>query len=139
MGGGVSSLRLDGSRRRFLIRRTSTRFLRSKLSWEEVHEGRHAEMLDWYRRLIELRRGSVALNDGAVGHVRASFDERRRWLVFERGVVTVMCNLGTEKVERPHLRRMQLLLASKAGVVVKDGSVELPADSVAILSSEAMR
>ncbi|MBB5345434.1 malto-oligosyltrehalose trehalohydrolase [Tunturibacter empetritectus] len=114
-------------------------FLRSKLNWEEVHEGRHEEMLDWYRRLIQLRRGSVALNDGAVGHVRASFDERRRWLIFERGVVTVMCNLGAERVELPHSRRMQLLLASKAEVVVKDGSVELPGDSAAILSNEVMR
>jgi maltooligosyltrehalose trehalohydrolase len=114
-------------------------FLRSKLNWEEVHEGRHGEMLDWYRRLIQLRRGSVALNDGAVGHVKASFDERRRWLVFERGVVTVMCNLGAEKVELPYSRRGHLLLASKAEVVVRDGSLELPADSVAILSSEALR
>ncbi|WP_353068409.1 malto-oligosyltrehalose trehalohydrolase [Tunturibacter empetritectus] len=114
-------------------------FLRSKLNWEEVHEGRHAEMLDWYRRLIELRRGSVALNDGAVGHVKAVFDEERRWLVFERGAVMLMCNLGAEKVELPHSRRAQLLLASKAEVVVKGDSVELPGDSAAILSSEAMR
>jgi maltooligosyltrehalose trehalohydrolase len=114
-------------------------FLRSKLNWEEVHQGRHEEMLDWYRRLIQLRRGSVALNDGAVGHVRASFDEKRRWLMFERGVVTVMCNLGSEKMELPHPRRAGLLLASKAEVVVKGGSVELPADSVAILSGETIR
>ncbi len=31
-------------------------FLRSKLRWEEREEGIHAEMLDWYRRLIRLRR-----------------------------------------------------------------------------------
>ena len=114
-------------------------FLRSKLNWEEIHKGRHEEMLDWYRKLIQLRRGSVSLNDGAVGHVRATFDEKRRWLMFERGAVTVMCNLGSEKVEIPHSRRGQLLLASKVEVEVKEGSVELPAESAAVLSSEAMR
>jgi maltooligosyltrehalose trehalohydrolase len=59
--------------------------------------------------------------------------------MFERGVVTVMCNLGSEKVELPYSRRPPLLLASKAEVVVKGGSVELPADSVAILSGETIR
>ncbi|MBB5341695.1 malto-oligosyltrehalose trehalohydrolase [Tunturiibacter gelidoferens] len=114
-------------------------FLRSKLNWEEIHQGRHGEMLDWYRRLIQLRRGSVALNDGAVGHVKATFDEKGRWLIFERGVVTVMCNLGSEKVELPHAKRSALLLGSKAEVVVKGGAVELPTESVAILSSETLR
>jgi maltooligosyltrehalose trehalohydrolase len=114
-------------------------YLRSKLDWSEIHEGRHEEMLDWYRRLIALRRGSLALNDGAVGHVKASFDEKKRWLIFERGGVTVMCNLGPEAVELPNSRRVPLLVASKAEVAVKDGFVELPADSVAILSSETMR
>ncbi|WP_433965836.1 malto-oligosyltrehalose trehalohydrolase [Tunturiibacter gelidiferens] len=114
-------------------------FLRSKLNWEEVEQGRHGEMLDWYRRLIQLRHGSVALNDGAVGHVKATFDEKRRWLMFERGVVMVMCNLGSEKVELPCVKRAALLLASKDGVVVRGGSVELPAESAAILSSETIR
>ena len=114
-------------------------FLRSKLDWGEVHEGRHEEMLDWYCRLIALRRGSLALNDGAAGHVKASFDEKKRWLMFERGGVTVMCNLGSETIELPNSRRAPLLAASKADVAVMDGVVKLPADSVAILSSETVR
>ena len=32
-------------------------FERSKLNWEEVGEGGHTEMLEWYRALIRLRRG----------------------------------------------------------------------------------
>ena len=32
-------------------------FERSKLQWDEVGEGSHAEMLTWCRRLIALRRG----------------------------------------------------------------------------------
>ncbi len=52
-------------------------FQRSKLKWDEVHEGRHEEMLEWYRRLIALRRGSPALNDGEPGQTKVSFDEEK--------------------------------------------------------------
>ncbi len=69
-------------------------FQRSKLNWDEVCEGRHEEMLEWYRRLIELRRGSASLNDGAPGQTKVSFDEEKRFIVMERGAVTVICNLG---------------------------------------------
>ena len=30
-------------------------FRRSKLHWDEIHEDKHAEMLEWYRALIRLR------------------------------------------------------------------------------------
>ena len=39
-------------------------FERSKLKWDEVNEGEHAEMLEWYRQLIRLRRSSESLNRG---------------------------------------------------------------------------
>ena len=39
-------------------------FLRSKLRWEESGQGVHAEMLEWYRRLIALRREESALTCG---------------------------------------------------------------------------
>ncbi|WP_353063427.1 malto-oligosyltrehalose trehalohydrolase [Tunturibacter psychrotolerans] len=114
-------------------------FRRSKLKWDEIHQGRHEEMLDWYRRLIQLRRESVSLNDGLPGHVKARFDERGRLLVMERGAVAVMCNFGSERAEFAHPRDLPLLLASRPGVEIKEGSVILPAESVAILSGEQSR
>ena len=48
-------------------------FERSKLNWDEVHEGHHAEMLEWYTQLIHLRRRSPSLNDGDMGHVEVRF------------------------------------------------------------------
>jgi maltooligosyltrehalose trehalohydrolase len=114
-------------------------FRRSKLEWDEIHQGRHEEMLDWYRKLIQLRRGSVSLNDGSPGHVKARFDERGRLLVMERGAVAVMCNFGSQVAELAHPRDLPLLLASRAGVEIKDGSVILPGESVAILSGEQSR
>jgi maltooligosyltrehalose trehalohydrolase len=51
-------------------------FERSKLNWNEVNEGEHAEMLAWYRELISLRRTTPALNDGEPGHTRVLFDQQ---------------------------------------------------------------
>jgi maltooligosyltrehalose trehalohydrolase len=113
-------------------------FERSKLLWDEVHEGRHGEMLEWYRKLIHLRRSSSALNDGDLGHNKVLFDEKKRWLVMDRGLVTVMCNLGDETVELDNPGRIILLLASRGDVRVKDGKVALPQDSLAIFSDEKM-
>jgi maltooligosyltrehalose trehalohydrolase len=111
-------------------------FRRSKLNWDEVHEGRHEEMLEWYRKLIRLRRGSASLNDGTPGRTKVSFDEDKKWLVMERGAVTVMCNLGAERVELDNLRRLPLLLASRGDVEAVEGKVVLPPDTLAVLSGE---
>jgi maltooligosyltrehalose trehalohydrolase len=111
-------------------------FQRSKLNWDEVREGGHAEMLDWYRKLIRLREASPSLNDGEPEQTKVSFDEAQRWLVMERGLVTVMCNLGTEHVELENARELHLLLASHDDVGAGGGVVRLPPDTLAILSGE---
>jgi maltooligosyltrehalose trehalohydrolase len=111
-------------------------FQRSKLRWDEVHEGRHEEMLEWYRMLIALRRGSPALNDGEPGQTKVSFDEARRWLVMERGAVTVMGNLGTETVGLDNPRGLTLVLASRVDVEAAGDKVVLPPDTLAVLSAE---
>jgi maltooligosyltrehalose trehalohydrolase len=111
-------------------------FERSKLNWDEAHEGRHAEMLEWYTQLIHLRRSSPFLNDGDLGHLRVRFDEEKRWLKTERGMIQVMCNLGGEVVEFENPMRLHLLLASRGDVHVTDSQVVLPPDTLAILSAE---
>jgi maltooligosyltrehalose trehalohydrolase len=111
-------------------------FLRSKLNWDEVHQGCHEEMLTWYRSLIRLRRTSVSLHDGRPGQVKVRFDESKRWLVMERGLITVMCNLGTGPVELEISTKSSLVLASRDGVEVRGSKVALPSDSLVILSGE---
>lgn len=110
-------------------------FERSKLNWDEVHEGRHKEMLEWYKSLIELRRKSPSLNDGDPLHVKVTCDEEKRWLKMERGNVTVIVNLGAEEV-RQGVEGMKLLLSSQPGVTLEGNDVKLPPDSAAILSAE---
>jgi maltooligosyltrehalose trehalohydrolase len=110
-------------------------FRRSKLNWDEVHEGEHEEMLEWYCKLIQLRRGSTSLNDGTPGQTKVSFDEEKKWLVMERGMLTVMCNLGTETVKLENPRQSPLLLASREGIET-GAKVTLPPDTLTILSGE---
>jgi len=113
-------------------------FKRSKLRWDEVHEGRHEEMLEWYSRLIAFRRGSASLNDGTPGHVKVLFDEKRQWLTMERGQVQVMCNLGSAAVELENPSGFPLVLASRGDVTATGGRVVLPPDSLAVLSGEKL-
>lgn len=111
-------------------------FERSKLNWNEIHEGQHEEMLEWYRKLIDLRRGSEALNDGDIGALKVQFDEEKRWLKIERGVVTVLCNLGKEAVDFEMPPGQTMRLASRDGLVADGSKIALPPDSLAILSGE---
>ena len=111
-------------------------FERSKLLWDEVHEGRHAEMLTWYTNLIHLRRSSPSLNDGDMGHVHVAFDETKRWLTMERGSVIVLCNLGDATIELDNPGRLPLRLASHPDVRTHETKVTLPPDTLAIVSAE---
>jgi maltooligosyltrehalose trehalohydrolase len=84
-------------------------FRRSKLDWSEPARPGHADVLDWHRRLIALRRstpgltdGSLAIGDEGVGAaVRVDYDEDARWLVCSGGGVTVACNVGGGEVTVP--------------------------------------
>jgi maltooligosyltrehalose trehalohydrolase len=106
-------------------------FERSKLDWSEAERQPHRGLLEWYRRLIRLRREVPELAAGRLDRVRTSYDEEGRWLVVERGGVTVACNLGIQDLRLPVPGR--LLAASDAGVSVDDGTVRLPPDSVGLL------
>jgi maltooligosyltrehalose trehalohydrolase len=111
-------------------------FERSKLNWSEVHEGDHVAMLEWFTRLIHLRRSSTSLNDGDQGHVKVTYDEQKRWLVMDRGLVKVACNLGDQPVELENPEHHAIVLASRSGILSRRGRVVLPPDSMAILSGE---
>lgn len=111
-------------------------FERSKLHWNEVHEGRHGEMLEWYRALIRLRLNSRSLNDGDRSHLRVTFDEERRWLAMDRGGVRVNLNLGSERVAFDIPRGFRLVLASSRDVAVRQDTIVLGSNTLAVLSSE---
>lgn len=69
-------------------------FLRSRLDWSEVGEGRHARTLEVYRELAAIRRRYLELTDPRFGSLHVDVDEKARWLTLGRGRVTVAINVG---------------------------------------------
>lgn len=113
-------------------------FARSKLNWLELAETSHAELLDWHKKLIHLRRTEADLKDGQMAGLRTRFDEKDRWLVIERGAITVACNVAAGPLIIPLPAGTQrILLASENSVKISGGQLELPPDSVAIFKRRA--
>ena len=110
---------------------------RSKLNWNERKAGSHAEMLDWYRKLIALRRSTPDLLDGDLSRVQVRCSESGQWLAMERGRCTVAFSLSKKTVEVPVRAGSRVVLQSDAGVCFRDGKLTLLPDSVAILAEES--
>lgn len=79
----------------------------SVLRWDERNEDEHADMLRWYRSLIEARRDYPALRDPAPESTQVS--ERDGLLTVHRGELALVCNT----TEHPrHVGLGEVLLAS---------------------------
>ena len=110
-------------------------FERSKLRWEEMHKGKHAEMLAWTKSLIRLRRTTTALNDGIMHHLRVSSDDSMKTIVLQRDEVRIVANVGSEVFRLDLLEGEELKLVSAVGVEVRDKTLLLPVMSLAVLMS----
>jgi maltooligosyltrehalose trehalohydrolase len=110
-------------------------FKASKLKWDEIHEGKHGEMLEWTKSLIHLRRCTVSLNDGSMHQLIVSTDDARRTLMMQREEVRIAANLGTELYVLDLLKGEELKVCSRDGVVAKYGKIELPAMTLAVVMS----
>ncbi len=108
-------------------------FQRSKLKWDEIHGGEHAEMLEWYRALIRLRRTAPCLNNGEPRQTRVLYDQQEMGFSMERGDIVVNCNLGDKELRFPLPEGAQLILSSQQVAAVQNGAVMLDRDSVAIV------
>jgi maltooligosyltrehalose trehalohydrolase len=81
-------------------------FMRSKLNWAEVAQPRHAELLEWYQRLIRLRRDKVELpreSRADAPRPEIQFDAAAEWLAFVHNGVLAVFNLGdrTQRLPMP--------------------------------------
>ncbi len=112
-------------------------FTRSKLNWSEPRSEPHAGLLDWHCRLIELRRSTPSLLDDDLTAVDVRFDEEARWIIVERGGITIACNLGTKPVELDlaQSRRASVLMTSAHEPGAEGDAIRLPAESVTIYSA----
>lgn len=110
-------------------------FERSKLNWDEIAQPRHAEMLDWRRRLIRLRRSRPALTTGRLDLIEVRYDEQEKWLLVEREGITIACNFD-QQVRRIGLRSqrpIRILLASKPPEALSDEAIVMLPESVVVL------
>ena len=111
-------------------------FQRSKLNWDERTQPPHAAMLDWYRRLIALRRSTPGLTDPDLAHTHVRFNEDDRWLVMERGAVTVAFSLAPQPIQLEIHPGSTIALASSPEIQLNANALTLPSDTVAVLTSE---
>jgi maltooligosyltrehalose trehalohydrolase len=116
-------------------------FLRSRLDWGERERDPHADLLDWHRRLIQLRGRWPELSDDRLERVGVRFDEKQRWLALERGRLCIACNLGDQSrmVPLETTEPLELLLSSDPEVRVGSRDIALPPDSLAVLRVERER
>jgi maltooligosyltrehalose trehalohydrolase len=110
-------------------------FQRSTIDWEERHRGPHASLLDWHRRLIQLRQRMPALVDGRLDRMRVTVDEECHWFILKRGLVIVACNLATRAQRMPVGREhsSEVLLTSDPLIELNTRGMALPPESVVIL------
>lgn len=114
-------------------------FLRSKLKWAEVEEGKHAEMLGWYKQLIALRNGKAEIRNCDLERVRVYFDEDKKWLKLWRGNVLCIFNFNVmEQVIGFAGDVREVLIKSDEKVKAGSHSVEMPETSVVVLELESL-
>ncbi len=102
-------------------------FERSKLNWSELSLPRHAELFDWYRRLIRLRRDRVEMpRDSQADSPRpeTNFDAAAGWLTFVHNGVLALFNLAdrTQRVPMP-AGEWNLVLRSDSGETQQSGAI----------------
>ncbi|KAA1249387.1 malto-oligosyltrehalose trehalohydrolase [Mycobacterium simiae] len=76
-------------------------FQHSKLKWDEIHSGEHADVQRFYRDLIALRHHDPDMADPWLEHLTVDYDEEERWITVCRGRLRIACNLGAEPVQVP--------------------------------------
>ncbi|GAB2710732.1 malto-oligosyltrehalose trehalohydrolase [Arthrobacter bambusae] len=108
-------------------------FERSKLNWEEAHDGDHARLLELYRALANLRRSTPELAGGGFTDTHVDFSEEDKWLVLSRGAVMVACNFGDLTLTLTKAMDGEVLLATDSAAAVGNGKLTLPGESAAVV------
>jgi maltooligosyltrehalose trehalohydrolase len=106
-------------------------FERSKLDWSELTRGRHAVLLDVYRRLAGLRRSVPELTDPAFASLAATADEETRLFTLRRGGLLIAVNFSDLPVTLPESG--ELLFTTPTPPTVRPAGLTLPAHSGVLL------
>jgi maltooligosyltrehalose trehalohydrolase len=112
-------------------------FERAKLDWAQPAKDGHADLLSWYRRLIDLRREYPGLTNPRLDRTSVDYDEHAGWLTIHRGAFLTAINLGPAPWICPVGMAAQLLASSDPLVQLTDAGVQLPPDTAAIVLGPA--
>lgn len=112
-------------------------FQRSKLDWDEIGRSPHADLLDWYRRLIAVRAELEELGDPRLDHIEVVVDDENRTVAIRRGLVRILVNLGVEVARFDAGEDTTIHAASNADVHLAQSEIAIPADAVVILRDSA--
>jgi maltooligosyltrehalose trehalohydrolase len=115
-------------------------FESSILDWDETGQGEHRTTLDFYRRVIALRRSEPDIASGDLTAVQCTFDEDARWFVMSRGGIHVVANLGADGqvVPLPAVPAVpavpaEVLVSWSGTVAAHPGGVALGSQDVAVV------
>jgi maltooligosyltrehalose trehalohydrolase len=106
-------------------------FERSKLDWSELSRGRHAVLLDVYRRLATLRRTVPELTGPSFVGLVASADEDTRLFRLRRADLLLAINFGTEPVSLPETG--EVLFTTPTPAIAESDGLRLPAHAGVLL------
>lgn len=76
-------------------------FERSKLRWEEIDMGEHAQVLDFYRELIALRAREPELTADTFDSVGTDWAADGTWFAMHRGTITTVVTLTETPIALP--------------------------------------
>jgi maltooligosyltrehalose trehalohydrolase len=111
-------------------------FERSRLDWDEAQREPHASILDFYRRLIALRKTTSDLTDPDLSHVEVAFDESKRWLTMRRGSLTLAASFAVQAQTVPlPVGARSLILATHDSARLDAAGAHLPPVSAALFRS----
>jgi maltooligosyltrehalose trehalohydrolase len=106
-------------------------FERSKLDWSELEDGRHAVLLDVYRRLAALRRTLPELTDPAFGDLSATADQESRVFTLRRSGLLLVVNFGDSPATVPV--QGELIFTTPTAPVIRDDELALAPHAGALL------
>lgn len=114
-------------------------FLRSRLDWDEREQEPHRSILEWYRRMILLRKSYPGLMDGNLVNMRVEYDEDQRWIMLERGSITAACNLSaqTRTLALSEARERKILLCSAVSAILEGNNLKLPPKCAVIFTDKS--
>ena len=108
-------------------------FERSRLNWNEIETEQHASMLDFYRRLIAIRKTTPKLTDPDLSNVQVTVEEAQSWFTMRRGQIVLAVSFADLPLTLPLPRGTpNLILATHDSARLDAAGALIPPVSAAL-------